>query len=304
MLALSTSWCSSTLSDGPALVAAVSRHGVPGVELDYRIGAKTFGPVPAALKHAGLTVVSVHNFCPHPADMARFSPSGDLLSLSDRDKETRRRAVALSARTLEIAAELEAGVVVLHCGRVAMEPELPVWQRLFDTDQIRSDRGREFAARKLARRDRLKGPHLDALRFSLDALLRLADRHGLRLGLENRAHFHELPGPEDFGLLFGEFAGAPLGYWHDTGHAQRHAALGICTAQSLLAANGKYLVGLHLHDARGLTDHLPPGSGEIDFGALEPFLVPGIPRVIELAPGTPETDVAAGIRYCRENGLA
>ena len=304
MLALSTSWCSSTLSDGSGLVAAVARHGVAGVELDYRIGAKTFGPMPAALKRAGLTVVSVHNFCPHPADMARFSPSGDLLSLSDREKEIRRRAVALTARTLEIAAELEAGVVVLHCGRVAMEPEIPAWQRLFDTDQIRSEHGREFAARKLAQRDRLKGPHLDALCFSLDSLLRLADRHGLRLGLENRAHFHELPGPEDFALLFEEFAGAPLGYWHDTGHAQRNAVLGICTPQSLLAAGAKHLLGLHLHDARGLTDHLPLGSGEIDFGALKPFLAPGIPRVIELAPGTPEADVAASIRYCHQNGLA
>jgi sugar phosphate isomerase/epimerase len=304
MLALSTSWCSSTLSDGPELVAVVARHGVAGVELDYRIGAKTFGPMPAALKRAGLTVVSVHNFCPHPADMARFSPSGDLLSLSDREKEIRRRAVALTARTLEIAAELEAGVLVLHCGRVAMEPEIPAWQRLFDTDQIRSECGREFAARKLAQRDRLKGPHLDALCFSLDSLLRLAERHGLRLGLENRVHFHELPGPEDFALLFEKFAGAPLGYWHDTGHAQRNAALGICTPQSLLAAGAKHLLGLHLHDARGLTDHLPLGSGEIDFGALKPFLAAGIPRVIELTPGTPEADVTTSIRYCHQNGLA
>lgn len=304
MLALSTSWCSSTLSNGAALVAAVARHAVAGIELDYRIGVKTFGPMPAALKHAGLTVVSVHNFCPHPVEMARFRPSGDLLSLSDCEKESRRRAVALTTRTLEIAAEMEAGVVVLHCGRVAMDPEIPVWQRLFETGAIGDDPGREFAARKLAQRDRLKGPQLDALRFSLDTLLRLADRHGLRLALENRAHFHELPGPEDFAPLFEEFAGAPLGYWHDTGHAQRNAALGICSPQSLLAANGKHLLGLHLHDARGLTDHLPPGSGEIDFGALKAFLTPAIPRVIELAPGTPEADVAAGIRYCCQNGLA
>lgn len=304
MLALSTSWCSSTFGNGGALVAAVVQHGIAGVELDYRIRAKTFGPMPAALKRAGLTVVSVHNFCPHPADMDRFSPSGDLLSLSDREKETRRRAVALTARTLEIAAELEAGVVVLHCGRVEMDPEIPVWQRLFDTGALAADGGREFAARKLARRDRLKGPHLDALRFSLDTLLRLADRHGLRLGLENRAHFHELPGPDDFALLFEEFAGAPLGYWHDTGHAQRNAALGICTPASLLAAGAKHLVGLHLHDARGLRDHLPLGSGEIDFGTLKPFLAPDIPRVIELAPGTPEADVTASIHYCRQNGLA
>lgn len=126
MLALSTSWRSATLKSGEALVAALAQHAVDGVELEYRISAKAFGPMPAALKRAGLPVVSVHNFFPHPADMTRFRPSGDLFPLSHCDKEIRRRAVALTARTIEIANDLEAGVVVLHCGWVAMEPQLSV----------------------------------------------------------------------------------------------------------------------------------------------------------------------------------
>jgi len=39
------------------------------------------------------------------------------------------------------------------------------------------------------------------------------------LGLENRYHDHELPGPDDFKVIFDKFKGAPVGYWHDTGHA-------------------------------------------------------------------------------------
>lgn len=65
-----------------------------------------------------------------------------------------------------------------------------------------------------------------------------------------------------------------------------------------------HFVGLHLHDARGLRDHLPLGCGEIDFRAFKPFLAPDIPRVTEPTPGTPEADFAASIHYCRKNNLA
>jgi sugar phosphate isomerase/epimerase len=185
-----------------------------------------------------------------------------------------------------------------------MDPEIAVLQRFFNSGEMSSDPAREFVARKLAERDRHKSPHLEALLFSLDALVHLADRYGVLLGLENRAHYHELPGQEDFALFFKEFDGGPLGYWHDTGHAHLNEALGTCAPGGLLRTCGQHLIGLHLHDAQGLADHLPAGTGEIDFKALEPFLSPAIPRVIELAPGTPDADVDATIRYFRENVLA
>ncbi|NIS46468.1 MAG: hypothetical protein GWN76_11420, partial [candidate division Zixibacteria bacterium] len=49
-------------------------------------------------------------------------------------------------------------------------------------------------------------------------------------------------------------------------------------------ANAAWLIGVHLHDAIGLDDHIPPGSGEIDFAALKPFLKADTIKVIELKP--------------------
>ena len=108
----------------------------------------------------------------------------------------------------------------------------------------------------------------------------------MRLGLENRYHYHELPGIDDFALFFREFEGAPLGYWHDCGHAHAGEVLGLYTALDLLDRYGFRLVGCHLHDARGLDDHLPPGRGEIDFASLISYLKPETLQVIELKQGT------------------
>ena len=69
----------------------------------------------------------------------------------------------------------------------------------------------------------------------------------------------------------------------------------------LLKALGPHLVGLHLHDARALEDHLPPGSGEMDLTALTGYLEDGVPAVIELAPGTSLDQVAAGVNWVRAN---
>lgn len=57
------------------------------------------------------------------------------------------------------------------------------------------------------------------------------------------------------------------------------------------------LVGIHLHDATGLEDHLPPGSGGIDFKALLSHLAPGLPAVLELRPGTPEDAIRSGLAH-------
>ena len=120
------------------------------------------------------------------------------------------------------------------------------------------------------------------------------------LGLENRYHYHELPGLDDFKVIFDTFKGAPIGYWHDTGHAHANEALGLIPRGSLLQSYSGQLIGIHLHDAVGLDDHIPPGSGEIDFKALKPFLKTDTIKVIELKPGIPESKASEGVRFIRD----
>jgi len=170
----------------------------------------------------------------------------------------------------------------------------------FNTGRIDSEEAQSFLNRKLEERDRIKPKYMDSLLFSIDRLIPIAEKQNIILGVENRYHYHELPGPDDFEILFSEFKGELLGYWHDTGHAHANEKLGIIPGGEMLQRYSDHLVGIHLHDAIGLDDHLAPGKGEIDFGVLRPFLEKDRPAVVELKPGTPDSEVSDGLRFVRQ----
>jgi sugar phosphate isomerase/epimerase len=181
-----------------------------------------------------------------------------------------------------------------------MNHEMQMLYQYFISNRIDSEEAQIFLHNKLKERNTHKPKHMDSLLSSLDRLVPVAEKQGVLLGLENRYHYHELPGLDDFRLVFDAFQGAPIGYWHDTGHAHANETLGFIGRNTLLQNYADKLIGVHLHDAIGLDDHVPPGSGEIDFTALKPFLKTDTIKVIELKPGIPVSEVSEGIRFVRE----
>jgi len=105
--------------------------------------------------------------------------------------------------------------------------------------------------------------HLSKLMKSLDELLALASDRHVTLGIENRFYFHEMPNIEEVSLLLKKYPDAPLGYWHEPGHAEMFVRQGWVKhhADFLTPFEGR-IAGLHLHDLRGLHDHFAPGSGD------------------------------------------
>jgi sugar phosphate isomerase/epimerase len=297
MTALSTSFASGRFTDGEALLAALEEFDIAGIELEYRISEKVFHQMKPLLMRFRLKVVSVHNFFPIPGVIKTGKGAGDLFLLSHPDREERLNAVKWTLRTIEHAHELESDVVVLHCGRVEMEPGIGKLHEFYRSGQIESDEAQAFIAKMIDYRNCKKPRHIDALLFSLDRLIRAAERYHVILALENRYHYHELPGTDDFLTIFNELDGAPLGYWHDTGHAHVNEVLSMGKTDTLLNMNRDRLVGVHLHDAIGLDDHLPPGTGDIDFPKILTGLKPDAIKVIELKTGTGDFDIAAGIEH-------
>jgi len=297
MVALSTAFAAGRFSDGDALWAAMEKFDIDGVELEYRISEMVFGQLKPFLKQSRIRVVSVHNFFPIPGVAKTDRGEGDLFLLSHPDRDVRLNAVKWTQRTLENAHELEAGAVVLHCGRVEMDTGIEQLHQFYRSGQIASEPARTFIAEALEQRDRKKQKHIDALLFSMDRLARVAERYHVPLALENRYNYYELPGVDDFATLFNELDGAPLGYWHDTGHAHVSDVLTLGAADALLKAHRTRLIGVHLHDAVGLNDHLPPGKGDIDFASILTELEPETIKVVELKPGTDDENIRAGIEY-------
>jgi sugar phosphate isomerase/epimerase len=302
-LALSTSFTSNRPHTGKTLLDLFKQFNVTGLELDYRIDEVLYKQIREELQQSRLKVVSLHNFFPIPSVMSHTGGSGDLFPLSHPNREERKRAIEWTAQSIDHAHDLGALAVVLHCGYVDMNPELDRLYYYHNTNQIISKEARAFIGKKMTEREGQKAKHLEALLFSLDRLASAAVKKEILLGLENRYHYHELPGIKELGVLFKKFKGAPIGYWHDTGHAHANEILGFLPYQSLLQKFSDRLIGIHLHDAIGLEDHLAPGTGEIEFDCLKDYIKPDTLLVMELKPGTPDKEVSRAIHFLRNLGF-
>jgi sugar phosphate isomerase/epimerase len=303
MPALSTSWKSNRTNSVTAWFHLLENFMITGLELDYRIDESRYKQLREALKQSRLKVVSVHNFFPIPPVKPDSGGGGDLFLLSHPDRQERNQAIEWTARSIQHAGDLGARAVVLHCGYVDMNPELDRLYHYYRLQQIHSPTARAFIRKKLEERERLKPRYMESLLHSLDSLVPVAESKGIFLGLENRYHYHELPGIKELKVLLENFQGAPIGYWHDTGHAHAHETLSLLPPFVLLDKFSDRLIGIHLHDAIGLDDHLAPGKGEIEFSRLKPYLKSDTIQVMELKPGTPDGEVVEGINYLNRLGF-
>jgi sugar phosphate isomerase/epimerase len=274
--------------------------------LEYRLSEAQLKGLRPFLSRGELEVVSIHNPFPRrPEDPPRGNYT-NRVKFSSLDPEERRAAVRQAAETLTWAAELGAGAVVLHLGEVQITAEVdPAELRRMVRRGLRETPAYEDLKEQVAaaRRKALPG-HRDAVLSSLDRLCNEAVKRGATLGLENRYHPVEIPDEGDLRVIFDELRGAPVGYWHDTGHGASLENLGFVSAQTeLLETFQERLLGLHLHDARGLDDHLAPGEGELEFSGFAPFVRAETVLVVEAHPPAAPEAVARAVRVLEEAGF-
>ncbi|WAC07535.1 MAG: TIM barrel protein [Thermodesulfobacteriota bacterium] len=299
MLGLSTAWMSDSLQNDDDLFRALTDVGLDFLELEYRIPESLFLMMKPKLKNKA---ISIHNFFPFPQEYSHCKPSGDLFLLSSLDHEEREKAITFTIKTIQTAHDLECSAVVLHLGRVEMESGYKQFCRYFDTLQINSPEMDLFLSRKRKERTSKRQRFLDAVLFSLEKLNQEAEKQGVFLGVENRYYFHEIPDFEEFGIIFKKFAGGKIFFWHDVGHGYVQEKLGIQSHHDLLARYAPNLLGVHLHDARGYSDHQAPGKGEIDFTLIKQYVKDVALKVLELHPRVTPEEVKEGIGLLRRQG--
>jgi sugar phosphate isomerase/epimerase len=148
------------------------------------------------------------------------------------------------------------------------------------------------------KREAKKEAYLERSMQFLGKLAREAEKRGLRLGVENREKLEELPFDSDFATLFKQFQGPTVMYWHDFGHAQIKENLGFISHLMHLESLQDRLGGMHIHDVKSPgKDHRPPGTGTVDFSALQPFVKPDTIKVFELSPRLSAEEVQAGVGH-------
>jgi len=299
-VSLSTMWAQGRFQHLGEFVAAVRRTGFGGIEINYTVEPQGLEEL---LASGDGVYPSFHS--PVPRVKAGDGRWSDELNLASPDDEERREAVAAAITTLDWAAKVGAGRVVVHLGGVGnqMLPAEKQLRQLFDAGQVNTYGGELLRAD--CRRQRAEGApaHLAAAKASLRQLADRAAGLGIALGLENRYHHHEIPHPDEAKELLADHPPNVVGYWHDTGHAEVLDRLQLIDKHRWLTELGDRCLGAHLHDVVGLKDHQAPGRGDADWQYIARYLPPTALRVCEINQHTPEDQVAAAIPYLREQGI-
>jgi sugar phosphate isomerase/epimerase len=251
----------------------------------------------ATVDPARVAISAVHHPCPTWA-----GPAGP--SLTAVDLAARRQAAAALVASVETAARVGAGAVVVHLGRLP-DPDGQLARWRFELVS-RHRAGQAGRARYQAVRDALAGAVAAAEPACLERLLPVlaapAERAaalGVALGIETGYDPDELPTPAGAARLLAAFPAAVLGAWLDTGHVAARSALGLGSFEAWFEAVGGRWLGAHHHDALDLRDHLVPGDGTLDFAGIGRRLPRGALATLEVDWYYEPAEVVAGARRLR-----
>lgn len=286
--------------DMRAFMARAGELGYAAIELNHSMDAQMIG---AALAHPVLPIASVHA----PAPLERHPERGwnRELNLASLEEAERALAVQYTQRTIEVAAAAGARYAVVHLGGagtrlLAGERRL---RALFDRRAGAGDEWAQAIADAHRERAATATPYLAAAARSLAALAETAARHRVAIGIECRLHHHEIPLPQEAATLLAPYPTTVAGYWHDVGHAEVQHRLGLVDRATWFDLLGARLIGLHLHDVRGIVDHRAPGNGDVDFTWLAAHAPANAARTLEIDQREPDDAVARSIEVLRAAGL-
>mgnify|MGYP003930550511 CR=1 FL=1 len=289
-------WSQHRFDHVSALAQVATALGFPAIELSHI----TTPAYVNGLRPGEVAIASVHY--PAPTEPSPYRRPADAL-LSSLDETARRWAVAQGKRSLYFAAEMGAQAVCIHLGTVEMPSHLE-WalEQRYLSKQTGSPAFLHLRDQIIAERAQRQAPYLDAARRSLDELATIAMRLGIRIGIESRRFYREIPTWDELVTLLKDHDPQIVGFWYDMGHVQVLANLGFHKHQAWLDAFADRIVGVHLHDVIGLRDHLLPGLGELDFTHLARYLPTSAIRTFELDWYYEGEELRQGLTYAQAAG--
>ncbi len=287
MPAFSTCWNNSRHHDGEAMIAEILELGFSEIELSHGMTIAKLPGIKRAFENRMFTCVGVHNFFPSPVEVMIDAP--DAYEFSSHRSWDRKRAMDLTLKTLDVAASFNARYLVLHMGSVPMNPKR--WTKKL-TAMVGDGLGDEPKAEKLRAKFIRKREKIGPLYYerAAEALEKIAGRAaelGVKLAIESRSRFEDVPTESEMLRLMEQFKDNPwVGYWHDFGHVQLKHNLGLLDHAEWLESVAPRLIGGHVHDVEWpARDHRVPFFGPtIDFQSLLPHFPEDAPLVWELSP--------------------
>jgi sugar phosphate isomerase/epimerase len=283
VIAFSTCWNSSRNTDGDKMLQQIRNLGFEYVELGHGIRISLMPGIQKMYDAGRIKFSSLHNFCPLPVEVMGASP--DCYQFSSPYAKERERAVKQTLQTIDFAARLGAPFVVMHLGEVRMRPVTDPLIRLAKNGELLS---RKFVRRKIKAiktREAAAPIYLSRVKDCLRRILDHAAEKNVKLGVEGRRNYEDIPSERELPALLDEINSPQLGYWHDFGHIQIKENLAFVNHAEWLREVGRRTFGCHVQDCIWpAQDHQPPFSGDVDLLNLVPLLPRDCVWVWELSP--------------------
>ena len=301
MLSFSTCWNSSRHTAGDEMLREIQGEFDFGlIELGHGIRISLMPGVQKMFEAGKVRFSSLHNFCPLPVEVMGASP--DCYTFSSSSPAERQRAVKQTLQTIDFAARLGAPFVVLHLGKV---PIKPVTEPLIALAKAGEMFSREYVRRKVdavAKREAAAPGYLENVKECLKPIIEHAAAKNVRLGIEGRRGYEEIPSEREIPPLLDELNSPVVGYWHDIGHIQIKENLGFVDHEEWLRTIGPRTLGCHVQDCIWpAQDHQPPFAGGAKLATLIPLLAPECLFVWEMSPRKTAEEIRRSVAVWQEH---
>jgi sugar phosphate isomerase/epimerase len=297
-VSLSTMWAKGRFSHMAGFAAKLRELGFTHVEPNALVSPRMLNE----LLKTTVPISSIHSPCPTVLSSRGIPVSG--LSLSSLDASERVEAVSFTKKTIDLAANVSARAIVLHMGEVPID--LSLQDRLYKLHEggyTETKEYRQTKERLVHQRLSLAHSYVDAAKKSLQELSKYSRQNGIMLGLETRFHFNEIPNMDEMAELLDEVSEHLAGYWHDVGHAEVQHRLGFSFHEEWLLRFKDRMVGIHLHDIHGISDHHAPGKGNMNWKMIAKYLPQGIVKVCEIGEWNDEEQMQGVVKFLQKKGI-
>ncbi|WP_341278855.1 TIM barrel protein [Paenibacillus sp. FSL H8-0537] len=275
----STCWNIKRHDVGSSMIDEIRELGFRYVELNYNVTQELLKTIEPMIERGEIGVSSVHNTFPHVADPDYGT---DSVLLGFEDEEKRQRAIELLIRSAEYANRYGAKAVVVHPGEVPFDYNIDN-----ELKKIYHDQGPESSAylklwnEMLERRESLSEHYLQRIGDSLEDICDQIAAKGwdVSIGIETRSRCYQMPTLREAKSVFDRLKGAPVGLWYDFGHGMMMERMGLYDNARDMEAIKDNVVGIHIHETVGLSDHWCPYVHSGDMNYFDRFL-----PIIEAAP--------------------
>ncbi len=298
-VALSTMW--GVDQDGPFedTFEAARGIGIARFELNHRVTTEVF----EHFEYNRHYVSSVHDPC-----CSTFSfdeqKKQDLL-ISSLDEEKRKQGVEIACQSIDLACRLGSKSVVLHPGSIVCDRSKEnLLRKLYEQGKTETPEFAQIKAEMIEQRAQLVLPHMRQVMKSLSEIMEYnANCKGAALALENRYRFFDLPLPDELEEMLALGDRNTFGFQYDIGHAVALDELGLVRHEEWLERFGRCMIGVHIHDVSGITDHLAPGQGSVNYGKIADYLPQNCLKTLEIGPRSKIEEIAKGLEILTDAGI-